>query len=975
MRLLTAALLFFLLDSTSSVQYKALVNMGGVQGYVKFNSTSQMVTVNVTGVGSCDSINISVSQYPVMYGQFDDPCSEQNIGPSIFTFAANPVSVSRLNVTQGINLADYSISLQTCSGAKVCAVVTQDQTILTAQARFNGPIAGNVYLRSDSQSLWFLVDLVRTGQVNATQTTLPLYASLSNAANCSALLENLNPADLSFLGNVNVGTPSQLQKSRLDFSAVGIPSLPSGFLLHPMETGFRCAQGYTVPVKQIRADLNMEGIKGYLSFRQASPFDLTTVRVNLTNLGGRVATYHVHLFPVPALGTSTSSQCSNDNVGGHWNPFRVNTSAPTYPNGPGSTHDMYEAGDLSSKHMSLAGLNELDAEFSDFNLPLFGRNSIVGRSVVIHVTDGSRIACASISYPGEVIVGRAIFRSPVVGEIVFTQVADNPLSDVSIFADLSYGNPSMTATINHNWHVHVYPISSERDNDQNSCSTTGGHWNPFNANTSDSSYTMYCSPTGPFSCEVGDLTGKHSTFNLGPRVGVLAAKYFFTDVTSWLSESGIIGRSVVIHQANGGGPRIACANVTMVRVPRARLGAWFGSETSGGEMQFSQAVPNGPTTISVDLTNLNNQAGGYHVHILPLIPGTIDPCSDANILGHYNPLNVNITLSPPPGVGTVDQYEIGDISGKFGTLAGRNSLNDSYMDPDMPLTGPYSIVGRSVVVHFTNGSRLRCSNISAERNANGEFALAKAVFSGNVNGTVKLRQQMFTDGSFGDLTLEVNLKSSDNTTMASLYITTNRVDANDRQCANVGNTFNPFNMTSMSSTCSLETPLSCVVGEISARQGNVSLTQRQVFTDSITQLTGDNTVVHRSLVLKRGDSIIGCGEILPESPSADQTFPRVANFSRFDFRNRVANVLQLNMARVTILPMSPLPAAGGTCQQVNFMVSGDVSSNLLNSVKNSPQMGPFRESDRCRSAGVPLAPGSFLLALMFAAGFLLPNYL
>lgn len=43
---------------------------------------------------------------------------------------------------------------------------------------------------------------------------------------------------------------------------------------------------------------------------------------------------------------------------------------------------------------------------------------------------------------------------------------------------------------------------------------------------------------------------------------------------------------------------------------------------------------------------------------------------------------------------------------------------------------------------------------------------------------------------------------------------------------------------------------------------------------------------------------------------------------RYDFRKRVADVLQLETARITILPNSPLSAAGGKCQQVNFMVSG-----------------------------------------------------
>lgn len=680
--------------------------MGGVQGYVMLNSTSGMATVNVTGAGSCDAVNISLSEFPVMYGHFADPCSEQNIGPSVFPFMASPASVDTVDVRllfdKISNLADYSLSLQTCNGTKVCTVVSRGQSIVTAQARFTGSIAGNIYLRSDSQ-LWLLSDLMTTGQVNATQTNITLYGVVSGAADCNALLGSLNSQTMFMLGSVNVGAPLRLQKSRLELNVSS--ALRTSFLLRQMGSGFSCAQFYNVSEKRIRADVNMGGFRGYLSFRQASPFELTTVGVNLTNLNGTVETYHVHLFPVPSLGSSTSSRCSNDNLGGHWNPFRVNASAPAYPPGPGSTHDMYEAGDLSSKHMSLRGLNQLNAEFVDFNLPLFGQNSIVGRSVVIHAIGGARVACASISYPGEVIVGRAIFRSPVVGEVVFTQLVNNPLSDVSIFSDLSYGNPSMAATVNHNWHVHEFPISSERDDDARSCGTTGGHWNPFNANTSDPSYGMHCSPSGPLSCEVGDLTGKHSTINLSPRVGAFEAKTFFTDVTSWLSESGIIGRSVVIHEANRGGPRIACANITMVRVTRASLGAWFGSVTPGGQMQFSQAVPNGPTTINVSLTNLNSEASGYHVHILPVIPGTTDPCSNENILGHYNPLAFNASTSPPPGTGTVDQYEIGDISGKFGTLAGLNSLNTSYMDPDMPLTGQYSIVGRSVVVHYTNGSR------------------------------------------------------------------------------------------------------------------------------------------------------------------------------------------------------------------------------------------------------------------------------
>lgn len=51
------------------------------------------------------------------------------------------------------------------------------------------------------------------------------------------------------------------------------------------------------------------------------------------------------------------------------------------------TNDEYQVGDLSGKHGFLVQGSRGDsheAMYVDFNLPLFGTNSVVGRSLVIH---------------------------------------------------------------------------------------------------------------------------------------------------------------------------------------------------------------------------------------------------------------------------------------------------------------------------------------------------------------------------------------------------------------------------------------------------------------------------------------------------------------------------------------------------------------------------------------------------------------
>lgn len=49
---------------------------------------------------------------------------------------------------------------------------------------------------------------------------------------------------------------------------------------------------------------------------------------------------------------------------------------------------------------------------------------------------------------------------------------------------------------------------------------------------------------------------------------------------------------------------------------------------------------------------------------------------------------------------------------------------------------------------------------------------------------------------------------------------------------------------------------------------------------------------------------------------------------RYDFRKRVADVLEVQVSRVSILPGALSTMAGGQCQQVTFLVSGKTVKRL-----------------------------------------------
>ena len=394
-----------------------------------------------------------------------------------------------------------------------------------------------------------------------------------------------------------------------------------------------------------------------------------------------------------------------------------------------------EIGDLSGKFGPFPKSDLLMTRYSDQFLSLYGVHSIIGHSVVIHVSNGSRLVCANIGYPDSsstpLLSGGLLhspFRGNFTGDIFFRQhTPEAPTSSVYTNLWRVVGEDNSN---DHNWHVHQNWLGVDGED----CFAAGPHYNPRNVNVSEPGYSAMCGSENSMrqmNCEIGDLSNKGDPFDVENR----RIQQFYTDTDLPLlpdaEQNSIDNRSVVIHAPDHASRRIACANLTQFQ-PLEAISV-FNENDVIGSIRFYQRSPYDLTRVTVNLRGLSQMAGGYHVHEYPIGPETLGSPARCSVMytgDHWNPTNVT-----NPG-NTSDEYEIGDLSGKFGGLAGLNKLSAVYTDPNIPLFGPFSVIGRSIVIHEPGGSRWLCSDVQRTRRVLQVVTMFNTSgFSGNITFT------------------------------------------------------------------------------------------------------------------------------------------------------------------------------------------------------------------------------------------------
>ncbi|KAK6462206.1 superoxide dismutase [Scheffersomyces coipomensis] len=128
-------------------------------------------------------------------------------------------------------------------------------------------------------------------------------------------------------------------------------------------------------------------VRGFISF-QTSPRGFVQVHLDVDGLptSGGPFPYHVHQYPVPTDGNCTGT-------GGHLDPYHGSATSPGDPAG-------LQVGDLAGRHGDIpVGVYAFETYYFD---PFISLNPsdpafIGGLSVVIHLDNLTRIACANIT--------------------------------------------------------------------------------------------------------------------------------------------------------------------------------------------------------------------------------------------------------------------------------------------------------------------------------------------------------------------------------------------------------------------------------------------------------------------------------------------------------------------------------------------------------------------------------------------------
>ncbi|PSN32762.1 hypothetical protein C0J52_15463 [Blattella germanica] len=906
----------------SGIQLTAYISESGLHGEVIFqqqsgNGSSIIIRTELQATDEQSQWTWTVRDLPVFYTDIENRCSDEKLGPVTlnldekfgplelptngsveFTSSNNEIMLTGSKGLWGKSILFEMVDDRT---RRACATITvsgnADEKI--AEARFLSPIAGSVFMHKSRENCNFL-QLVFD----------PVFSTPPGQA-----VGDLDTR----LGKVKVaGDPRKQMPSAMGvYHDEGLTSLSVDLLSGQRslylvifdsrhhDSFLACAKIREIHPAVLKSVIQKDGVTGDVTLIQRSPFDPTWIRMNLTStrdsLTGSTSTvtsYKIQELPPLPYTPANENPCQK--TGSVFNPSNIEEEQAS------GSQETYAIGDLSGKHnmwQQEQTFDDLNGQRWDIFLPLYGPHSVAHRSVVF-------------------------YRQP----------RDQPWADTTVIVEMLVHSDgtSLNNTADHRWAVHLDPRGKDYYNWTGRCLSAGPIFNPYKIPFNNSETDSLCGTHRPGYCRLGDLSTRLGTLSIAGRKknAEKLTRRLFTDQLLPLSGSAsIMGRTLVLYDDNGPkarGERLACSIIYGIYRRKAVIKDWYGNgipTTLKGKIELFQQTEYDVTDIEVDLEGLVDNSG-YHIHVAPVQEQLEFPCEGSSLYGHWNPYNVNPSLSPPASKGTSDQYEMGDLSGKFGLLDNLISLDATYNDTRLPLFGTNAVLGRSVIIHKKDKNmRWVCSSI--ERGyAPGEARELRAIASfhhplGYAYGYIRMTRNHHWAIYVNPVGVDATVKIQNTRCVAGGY----RWNPFYTQLAD------PLNDELYREECGPDNPLRCYVGDVSGRLGTINLgDKRQVFTDSNFPLEGDVSAMGRSIVIfdkEGGGDRFACANIEP-----DKDIIKYANIRkppRFvvaQFIEDVREVMGLPEWMLTVDSRKTRTLHGGTCIQFLLHFKGAQANQL-----------------------------------------------
>ncbi|XP_068153414.1 uncharacterized protein Rsod [Drosophila tropicalis] len=811
------------------------------------------------------------------------------------------------------------------------------------------------------------------------------------------------------LGRINVATNALRSPQRNVFRDAQLALLPSDLTIphrtlylvlydnHHPDTYMACTKIRHVQTLTYKSFLNSGGVKGEVTFTQRSKFDPTFLNFTLgaplsqhvsRKFAEDVAHFRIHSLPPVPQHMGKAEYCQS--TGDMHNPRNLQEHIP--PPGYG-TQEQYAIGDLTGK---LQGRNkhywhqyvlpgtssELSGLYWDLYLPLQGRHSIAQRSLVIYTynrTDVENITqsiwgCSTINqyqknglYQQAMFTAQVLFRYPVVGRVILRQAEEQPWQDTTVLFEylIQADGSTQNSTHDHRWAIHNNAPGKDFYDWQQRCLSAGNVYNPFKVDWGNRSVDDFCQSHLPAMCRMGALDSRLGSLTIagGKRLAQQLSRRMFIDGNLPLSgRHSILGKSLVIYDDNGPkarGERLACSSLIGHYRRKVVAKEWYanGDDLSvSGKLEIVQQSEYDISNVEVQLKGLQEN-GGYHIHMTPVEANLAFPCEATTLYGHWNPFNVNPKSSPPAKQGTTDQYEMGDLSGKYGGLNGLTQYEEAYNDTNLPLFGYNSIIGRSVVIHKQKrNARWACSTLERGYSPS-EARELRAIASfhhptGYAYGYIKMTQLIHNDGSQSETVIEVKLrhpgKNDRNSTRNhnwQIYVNPVGVDAAVKptitRCVAGGYVWNPYytqladplNLDLYEQECGPDNPLRCYVGDVGARLGTIDLGgERVVLTDSNFPLESPVGAIGRSIVIFGPDHSherFACANIEPDHNVIKYiNLQKPPRFVVAQFLDELRSVMGIPEWMLDVDARKTKELHGGACIQMIIHFKGPIAHRL-----------------------------------------------